>query len=57
MVSGHIDLNRHLFKMGKVRAQLAGSYDDEETPYHLIYNYLLTRQKIRQLEGNIGERR
>ncbi|QQP37696.1 Hypothetical protein FKW44_018067, partial [Caligus rogercresseyi] len=56
MVSGHIDLNRISLRWGRLRANLPARNDDEETPYHLIYNCPFTRQKIRQLEGNIGER-
>ncbi|QQP51308.1 Uncharacterized protein FKW44_012631 [Caligus rogercresseyi] len=44
--------------MGKVESPTCRlCNDDEETPYHLIYNCPLTRQKMKQLEGNIGEQR
>ncbi|QQP54297.1 Hypothetical protein FKW44_007091, partial [Caligus rogercresseyi] len=31
--------------------------EEEETPYHLIFDCPSTRQKIISLEGDIGERR
>ncbi|QQP56640.1 Uncharacterized protein FKW44_001368 [Caligus rogercresseyi] len=56
MVTCHIGLNRHLYKMGKAIIPICRlCEEEEETTYHLIFGCLPLRQKMMALEGEIGK--
>ncbi|QQP37642.1 Uncharacterized protein FKW44_017982 [Caligus rogercresseyi] len=58
MISGHIGLNGHLYKLGKaIRPTCRLCNEDDETPHHLIFDCPVTMEKMMALKGEIKDKK